>query len=106
MMRPSNWLSRWLWSLWTLAICAVNAAVSTLVPSTVIDPVTEFVRPTATLFWPKRTSFTRYPTTDLLVACQVPVGDATDVGLVSECFGVVTLGRASGLGAGPSMKWM
>ena len=45
-------------------------------------------------------------TTDLPVACQVPVGEATDVGLLAECFGVVTLGRVSGLGAGPSMKWM
>ena len=83
-----------------------GSAEPTLVPSTVMDPVTALVRPTATLFWPKRTSLTRYPTTDLPVACQVPVGEATDVGLVAECFGVVTLGRVSGLGAGPSMKWM
>ena len=59
MIRPSNCASRWLWSLWIVAIWTVKAPAVTVVPLMVRWPVTELVRPTAMLFWPASTSFTR-----------------------------------------------
>ena len=59
MIRPRNWLSRWLLSLVTEARSMEMSAVSTLAPARVRAPSTLLVRPTASVLWPKRTSLTR-----------------------------------------------
>ena len=59
MIRPSNWLSRWLLSLWTVAIGTLKVAAVAVVPAMVRCPVTEVVRPTAVAFCPSSTSLTR-----------------------------------------------
>ena len=110
MIRPSNWTSRWLWSLWMVAIATVKAAAVTVLPLIVRSPLTWLVRPTAMLFWPSSTSFTRYPASEPEVTRQVPAsGPALALwpgwpgGVATSP--LVTL-RPSGAGAGPSMKWM
>ena len=59
MIRPLNWSSRRVWSLCTVVMSTVKLPPVIVVPDTVIEPVIELVRPTATLLWPNRTSFTR-----------------------------------------------
>ena len=59
MIRPSNWASRWLWSLWMVAIGTRKLAEVTVLPLMTSPPVTWLVRPTAVLFCPRRTSLTR-----------------------------------------------
>ncbi len=50
MILPRNWLSRWDWSLFTVAICTVKEPDITVVPAMSTWPVTALVRPTAVLF--------------------------------------------------------
>ena len=57
--RRWNWLSRPDRSLETVVMSAVNVADGTVVPVIVMLPVTEWVRPTAVVLCPKRTSGTR-----------------------------------------------
>ena len=59
MIRPSNWASRWLLSLWMVAIGTLKVAAVTVVPLITMCPETEVVRPTAVAFCPRRTSLTR-----------------------------------------------
>src|SRR6266702_7133299 len=112
MIRPPNCASRWLWSLWMVAIGTRTLDAVTVLPLTTRLPVTWLVRPTAMLFWPRRTSFTRYPARDPAATCQVPPSDAAVVpacpaGDAWAADGLAVVGpRLSGAGAGPSMKWM
>src|SRR5262249_19552931 len=110
MIRPSNWASRWLWSLWMVAIATVKAAAVTVLPLMVRSPLMWLVRPTAMLFWPSSTSFTRYPATEPVVTRQAPESDPVLAAWLdwpgeADASPLVTL-RLSGAGAGPSMKWM
>ena len=59
MIRPLNCASRWLSSLWIVAIWTVNCAAVTEPPVIVMFPLICDVRPTATFCWPASTSFTR-----------------------------------------------
>ena len=59
MIRPSNWASRWLLSLWTVSIGTLKLAAVAVVPAMVRRPVTDVVRPTAVAFCPSSTSLTR-----------------------------------------------
>src|ERR1035438_7366488 len=72
MIRPSNWPSRWLLSLCTVAIGTLKLAAVAVLPTMVRCPVTDVVRPTAVAFCPNRTSLTRKPTTEPVPALQVP----------------------------------
>ena len=111
MMRPLNWPSRRLWSLVTEVMSTVKLASVTVVPLTIIDPEIELVRPTAAWLWPKRTSFTRYPTIEPVAMFQVPSAatlawpdpDPVVPAVDDVAEGVVS---ASGAGADPSTKWM
>src|SRR6266702_1616466 len=62
-----------------VAIGTRKLAAVTVLPLTTRLPVTWLVRPTAMLFWPRRTSFTRYPARDPAATCQVPPSDAAVV---------------------------
>src|SRR5262249_14573637 len=108
MIRPLNWASRWLWSLWIVAIGTRKLAAVTMLPLMTRWPVIWLVRPTAVVFWPRRTSFTRYPACDPAATRQGPARDAA-VGLAGrdEPAGLAPgVRRLSGAGAGPSMKWI
>src|SRR5438876_9512626 len=116
MIRPWNWLSRWLWPLDTVVMSTLNSPTATWVPLMVIDPVTVLVRPTAVLLWPNSVSLTRYPALEPEVTFQVPStgAAATEAGptVVVAWAGleatVVLVGVDSESGGGPvpSMKWM
>jgi hypothetical protein len=56
----------------------VKVAFVMAVPPTTSDPQTFEVRPTAVEFWPRRTSLTRYPTTEPLAMFQVPFNEVVD----------------------------
>src|ERR1700682_1172048 len=114
MIRPWNWLSRWLWSLFTVVMSTMKRPAVTCVPLMVIDPVMVLVRPTAVLLWPNSVSLIRYPATDPVAIFHVPstVDDAAPVVVAAPDWPVVTVvvvvlvERLSGAGALPSMKWM
>ena len=59
MIRPWNWASRRGSSLVTWVRSTLKAPLATWLPETVSLPVTALVRPTASVFWPSRTSLTR-----------------------------------------------
>jgi hypothetical protein len=60
------------------------------------------------VFWPRRTSFTRYPACEPAATCQVPASDAAVVLAGRDEPDGLAAGvrRLSGAGAGPSMKWI
>ena len=59
MIRPLNWPSRWLLSLFTVVMSTVKLPSFTVEPLMAMLPVTLFVRPTASVDCPNRVSFTR-----------------------------------------------
>src|ERR1700738_2925632 len=114
MIRPWNWLSRWLWSLFTVVMSTLKLPAVTSVPLMLIDPVMALVRPTAVLLWPNSVFLMRYPAADPAATFHVPSTgeDAVSVVVVAAAWpaatvvGVVIVERLSGGGALPSMKWM
>jgi hypothetical protein len=87
---------------------AVKVPFETVVPAIVTEPVTELVRPAATLLCPNRISFTRYPTCDPDVTDHVPF--TPDAGVEDDELEAVVEGVAfvsvNGAGALAAMKWM
>ena len=107
MMRPWNWPSRRSLSLETLVRSTVTVAALTLDPAMVASPVTAVVRPTASLFWPNRISFTRYPACEPVVTFHGPSSWTSDPEPAAVVVPVWFCDeRLRRLGALPSMKWM
>ena len=97
------------WSLDTAVMSTLNEALLTVVPAIVTEPVTELVRPAATLLWPNRTSLTRYPPCEPAATFQVPSIDEPAAGPAAPAAvddGVAAVVTLSGAAALPSMKWM
>ena len=110
-IRPSNWASRWLLSLWTVSMGTLKVAAVTVVPLITMCPETDVVRPTAVAFCPSSTSLTRYPTIEPDPMVQVPATDPPTAAVLAVGVlvpGAVALADGSDSAAGvlPLKKWM
>jgi hypothetical protein len=109
MIRPSNWASRSLLSLWMVSIGTLKDAAVRVVPLITKCPETDEVRPTAVAFCPSSTSPTRYSTLDPAQTAQVPATDPLAVPpleLLDAHAASPAEDSDSPLGVLPLKKWM
>ncbi len=65
------------------------------------EPVTALVRPTPSVDWPNSTSLTRYPSSDSLVAVQVPSMPSPEVGEAVVSAAATVVPAAASVGSAP-----